>query len=117
MDDELNNAIHVNPGTGNVRGANCFNAYDNMRQLIADCPARKLSYRRASKLDYGDGRYAFWVRDTENGKRIEVQMPGWKLDRVRYIGAEDQNPFDFPRLYVDGSSWLWKFAVNILNGD
>jgi len=43
-------------------------------------------------------------------------MPGLPLDRVRYIGAPEQNAWRFPRLFVDGNSWLWEFALEIARG-
>jgi hypothetical protein len=30
---------------------------------------------------------------------------------LRFTGAADQNIWDFPRLYVNGSSWVWIYAV------
>ena len=44
-----------------------------------------------------------------------VEMPGLPLEQVRYMGHEGQNARDYPRLYVDGASWLWEFAVNIVS--
>jgi len=41
-------------------------------------------------------------------------MPGLPLDLVRYTGENGQNIWNFPRLYLDDSSWVWKFAANIL---
>jgi hypothetical protein len=32
---------------------------------------------------------------------------------VRYLGIPGQNIWDFPRLFVDGSSWVWKFAIAV----
>lgn len=40
-------------------------------------------------------------------------MPGIALENVRYVGADDQNIWDFPRLYVEGSSWVWEFGVRV----
>jgi len=57
-----------------------------------------------------DGRYRFVL--SRGDKTCVVDMPGLPIDRVRYFGAE-QNAFDFPRLFVDGSSWLWEFAITM----
>ena len=120
MDNKLNpqikigtSTIFINPGTGDVEGATEANARANMKQFIKDCDSSlHWSFRRDSKKDYGDGRYCFNVSCEEYpNKKIEIQMPGWELDRVRYMGDEGQNVFNFPRLYVDGSSWLWEFAI------
>jgi hypothetical protein len=35
------------------------------------------------------------------------------LEKVRYLDSENQDIFNFPRLYVDGSSWVWKYALNV----
>lgn len=44
-------------------------------------------------------------------RKASVDMPGTPLTEVRYIDGAD--PWRFPRLYVDGSSWLWEFAVDM----
>jgi len=105
--------IFVNPGTGVVEGASEANARANMKQFVSDCDSSlHWHFRRASRKDYGEGRYAFMVHCEEfPAKKIEIQMPGWVLEEVRYMGLDGQNAWDFPRLYRDGSSWLWEFAI------
>jgi hypothetical protein len=105
--------IFVNPGTGGVDGASEANARANMRQFVKDCDSSlHWHWRRDKNKDYGDGRYAFKVYcDEFPTKKIEIQMPGWGIERVRYMGTEGQNVWHFPRLYVDGSSWLWEYAI------
>ena len=39
---------------------------------------------------------------------VRVAMPG--AEKVRY--QKGDNPFDFPRLYIDGDSYLWCDALN-----
>lgn len=104
--------IFINPGTGSVEGATEKNARANMKQFMKDCDSSLHWHcRRDKRADYGDGRFAFKLYcDEFEGKKVEIQMPGWELERVRYMG-NGQNPFQFPRLYVDGSSWLWEFAT------
>lgn len=107
--------LFLNPGTGAVNNGTEQNSIENMKVFVQDCIAKDntfselgLTFNRASDADYGDGRFAFnliW-----NGIEVEIQMPGWELDNVRYM-SEKQNIFHFPRLYVDGSSWVWKFAL------
>lgn len=106
--------MFVNPGTGSVNGATEKQASANMDVYLDDCKLEGASRERTVENDYGDGRYSFAV--TYQGKTIDVQMPGWSLEKVRYIADEDQKIWDFPRLYVDGSSWVWKFAINNLVG-
>ena len=38
-------------------------------------------------------------------------MPGISLEKVRFMGKEDENIWDFPRLYVDDESYVWKYAL------
>jgi len=106
--------IFINPGSGPVDEATEDNARANMSAFWTDMHARGLepaAFTRHSDDDYGDGRYAF---DFCIGDEMhQVQMPGLPLEKVRYLGG-GQSPWDFPRLYVDDSSWLWFFALNIL---
>lgn len=111
--------VIINPGTGPIGGgrgsddpALLKHAVKNIRAFIkevseafSDGP-RVTSLRKPS-LDV-EGRYGFVLA---RGKRkVEVDMPGRPLAEVRYV-SEGQNARDFPRLYVDGSSWLWLFAL------
>lgn len=105
--------IFINPGTGPVENANADEARRNVAQFVAELGLTGVRIRRARKIDYGDGRYAFWL--SLDGRRCEIQMPGLPLERVRYLDRP-QNPWHYPRLYVDGSSWLWCFALNCAKG-
>ena len=40
-------------------------------------------------------------------------MPGLPLDQVRFVEDEGQDIWKYPRLFVDGKPWLWKYAVNV----
>ena len=111
--------IYINPGSGPVVGATLENAAENMRAFLEDLVARghtvsNLQYQR----DEGDGRYTFtFVVTDAREEPTEIEMPGLPLDRVRWIGEPDQNIWDFPRLYVNGSSWVWKYALNACGPD
>lgn len=63
----------------------------------------------------GQCRYRFTV--TVNGTEHPVDMPGLPLDQVAFTGAEGQGIWDFPRLYVDESSWVWKYALDVIVGE
>lgn len=99
--------VYLNPGTGPVDGTTAEHAEANMQAFVQECGA-----------DYYDvvggeneGRYSFEVGA---GERVfEVEMPGLPLDEVRYVGTEDQNIWNYPRLYVDGSSWVWCYGVSM----
>jgi hypothetical protein len=105
----------LNPGTGPVLGADVANAQANMERLVADAGIDGATISRCEESD-SEGRFGFIVADSAklNGRECEVDMPGLPLDRVRFMKEPDQNIFDFPRLYVGGSSWVWLYAVNIL---
>lgn len=107
--------VWLNPGTGALDGAHQENAWVNMAAFVAELAQRGAvtaeTIRRAA-ADRGDGRYAFEII-FGNDRRVKVDMPGWHLDDVRYREGGEQTPFTFPRLYVDDSSWLWPFAVDM----
>ena len=63
-----------------------------------------------------DGRYPFRV--IVDGASHLVEMPGIPLAETEYHSGTGQDPWDFPRLFVDGSSWLWSFALKaVLESD
>lgn len=111
----INGVVFFNPGTGPVDDAYADDAWRNLKAFIADLGLVGVHYRRMKKHDYGNGRYAYQLR--YQGRKVEIQMPGWELARVRFTGAKEQNPWDYPRLYVDDSSWLWQFAVSCAKAD
>ena len=99
--------IIINPGTGPVAGASYFYAKTNMAMLLVDAGGHSLT--EIKDPDLGDGRFRFF--GCFGGRWHEIDMPGLPLAEVRYMGDEGQNIWDFPRLYVDGSSWVWKYAI------
>lgn len=102
--------ILTNPGSGPVKEEVSWdNAYENINAFIADCEIPMSIVRSEHKSD--EGRYLFVLRNSEYDFQIEVEMPGLPLARVRYVKAEGQNILEFPRLYVDGSSWIWYLAT------
>ena len=117
-------AFVINPGTGPVKDTTEDNAWNNIHAFVADLSERGVAITnilRQGDRDDGDGRYEFdlFLKDPqprEDGEPrtiIGISMPGVPLDRVRYLDRPDQNIWHFPRLYVDGSSWVWKYAVNV----
>lgn len=98
--------VLINPGSGPVGGEISWdNAYENITAYIADCEIPMRVVRSEHEDD--EGRYLFVLRNDEYDYQIEVEMPGLPLDRVRYIKGDKRNILDFPRLYVDGGSWIW----------
>ncbi|NOR85373.1 hypothetical protein GQ473_04590 [archaeon] len=102
----------INPGSEFVLNSLEDNAYRNMQQLIIDSTYIDLNCARISEKDYDDGRYAFIV--WKDNVCTEVQMPGLLIDKVRFIDDDNQDIWEFPRLYLDDSSWIWMVAVSIL---
>lgn len=105
--------VIINPGTGPVADAKLADATSCMKAFAADLAARlgkTVTFSRTRGDE--DVRYAFVVACDK--REVSVDMPGLPVDRVRY--QDGMNPWHFPRLYVDGNSWLWEFAVNIAEG-
>ena len=101
--------VVINPGSGPVAESTEELAAENMKQFVVDCNSAWLSFTRAADRDYGNGRFAFLLT---NGVRThEIQMPGIPLEKVRFMGEAAQNIWDFPRMYVDGSSWVWRVGI------
>lgn len=114
--------VIINPGTGPVPNATVENAIVAAHALVADVASiaprydeeRRLegvTFDRASKLD-SDGRFGFVF--ALGSECVEVEIPGWPVEKLRYLDDEGQNCWNFPRLYVDGSSWLWMYAITAI---
>lgn len=104
--------VIINPGTGPVHDATVEAAEANIKALVEDaCAGRE---RPTIKRASGDsqGRFAFEL--SVGDRECEVDMPGLPLEQVRYTGPP-QSIFDFPRLYVNGSSWVWPYAVSMVD--
>lgn len=104
--------VIINPGTGPVEGATRENAEANMRQLLADAEAPEGTFEFVEEcVHYGtkepSGRYRFMA--TLGVRACEVDMPGLPLDQVR-----SDDLLRIPRLYVNGSSWFWGYAVGFV---
>jgi hypothetical protein len=99
--------IYVNPGAGPVEDADENYARMNVRAFIRDLELDGVWFRRYVRADRGDGRFCYRLYKGE--QKCEILVPGLPLKQVRFQDGLD--PWDFPRLYVDGSSWLWIYAV------
>ena len=103
----MSGMVIINPGSGPVLDATEKNAIDNIKHWITDCGIKDLEFLRLTEND-SDGRFCFLVwKDT---RCHEIDMPGLPLEKVRYV-SDEQSIWNFPRLYVDGSSWVWKFSL------
>ena len=101
----------INPGTEPVDDATEAHAIENIRHFVTDLggdtPQRDIKWIRIPEQDGGDdGRYAFliWM----GNQCHEIDMPGCPLEVVR-----QSRPWYSPRLYIDGSSWLWGFGLGV----
>ena len=106
--------VFINPGTGPCIGTTRRNADANMRAFIRDMGLTgRVRWWREGPID--GGRYDYKIALRSNPKRtVEVSMPGLPLDQVR-CSVEGKpapgEPLFPPRLYVDGNSWFWEYAV------
>lgn len=105
--------IYINPGSGPVAGADLMHAETNMATFLVDVATKRgVTFQSERKPDL-DERGRFGFRIFIEGEQHEVEMPGLPLAEVRWMDDPDQNIWDFPRLYVDGDSWVWKYAIDI----
>ena len=120
--------LFINPGTADIPETTEQNARKNIKVFVADLAEKgvkvKSTHRRPNMDGFYEGRYAYLlflkkpqpqVDSFEPGlrKKILIHMPGVPLEKVRFMGTPEQDVLEFPRLYVDGWSWLWLFALNI----
>jgi hypothetical protein len=103
--------VFVNPGSGPCADYGRSDkrwAASNMRAFIRDVGGEGLSF--AYQSPPADGRFTFSL--SRGPHTVQVEIPGLALARVRYMGTEGQNIWHFPRLYIDGDSWVWLYAIN-----
>src|SRR5688500_3878399 len=107
--------VIINPGTGPVANTTEENAVINIKQFVSDCESASgvtgLKWKRDPSSD-DNGRYGFWIWKRlgwRNNAEHQIEMPGLPLEQVRYVDSKTQNIWHFPRLYVDGSSWVWMY--------
>lgn len=101
--------ICVNPGSGPVADSSETEAILNIRAFVSDLGLDGVEIKRKPKKDDGDGRLCFIL--TRGRRKARVDMPGLSLERVRWLENTGQNPWYYPRLYTNGNSWLWAFAL------
>lgn len=98
--------VILNPGTGPVVGANAFDAYSNLLDLLKQsCPEffREVSIKQKGRWE---GYWTFYLKF--EGRKCRVDMPGCGLfELTQHDGVAR-------RCYVDESSWCWKFAKEMV---
>lgn len=109
--------IIINPGSGPVSGATRENADANIAAFAIDLmvfghakTVRMLDGINSSQVTERDGRWIYSI--LADGETHEIEMPGLPIEQVRWMNLPEQNIWDFPRLYVDDSSWVWFFALS-----
>jgi hypothetical protein len=104
--------VLINPGSGPVQNGSKEQSEINIKQFIADLEING-NYEFVKVEDDGRHTYKVWNETHSH----EIDMPAIPLENVRYLGTDGQKIFDFPRLFVDGSSFVWKYALNVCFND
>lgn len=99
--------IIINPGTEKQDKHSEKNASKVATYITKDLGLNKINWEREKKNDSEDGWYGFKFKGA--GGSIDVTIPGINPDIVR-MGE----PWKSPRLYVDGSSWLYGYALGFI---
>lgn len=103
--------VVINPGTGPVGGATEDNARHACEQFVLALKASGATALFDGTL--GTPREGRWPATiTVDGRTHHVDMPGCDPAITR-----SSTPFVSPRMYVDGSSWWWKYALAVIIGD
>lgn len=97
----------INPGTEARSGTTLQNARAVATQLCMDCSMPRSAIKQNPSDDLDGGFYGFVLRHKK--KRIELQIPG-DAPEITLKSV----PFESRRLYVDGSSWLYGYAVDVI---
>jgi hypothetical protein len=98
-------AIMINPGTEARSQTSVENASAVVDRLCNELSLDRSKFSRAPQRD-ADGFYAFDFAG-QDGRALEIEVPGDDPNEVT-----ESRPFSSRRLYVDGSSWLYCYALN-----
>lgn len=101
--------VLIDPGSGPIAGATETVARTNMQEFLAalwlgDGVAAVMVGPARDYAGVPDGRWAFVVSLGE--RSCKVEMPG-----VAGLAEAAASALMHPRLYVDGDSWFWDFAL------
>lgn len=101
-------SVVVNPGTERVPDGTETNARRGMELLVADLGPESSWDGRLEP-----GRLGWWTATIVlRGREHTIDMPGADPDVTRR-----GEPWVSSRIYVDGSSWLWGIALDVLAHD
>lgn len=106
-------SIVINPGTGplNPDGVSRDKAVTAFRKFKEDLESAGVK-SEMGEVSTGDV-HGYWTAFfAVDDRQHEVEIPGLPLDKIR-CGPND-DPWQFQRIYIDGSSWLWDIAVTVI---
>ena len=99
---------------GGVRGGGVpvtlDNAWSNVIQLMSDAGIIDFEMVRADE-DVDDGHWPFEIRWAD--QKAFIWMPGLPLEKLKV--SQKSVTYFVPRLSIDGNTWLWEYAVEILS--
>lgn len=98
--------ITINPGTEPSPSATLENAVAIVDRICADLTIPRSSVTRRPSGDV-DGFFGFTIAAQPP---FDIDVPG-EDPAVFFLSR----PFTSRRMYVDGSSWLWGFAIGAIN--
>lgn len=99
--------IVINPGTEPIVKTTEDNAIKLAEYIAKDLKLDITNWQRNPKADDNQGRYGFIFKGA--GGKVDVDIPGIDPDITR-----KSMPFESPRLYVNGSSWLYGYALDFI---
>ena len=105
------NVVLTNPNNGPIGGDTCLShAIADVATFIDELGMKDppVAVTMQSPRHDGTGRYSFMLH--RGIRSVDVDMPGLPLDEVRC--TENVMPRGCPRLYVDGNSWWWCYALD-----
>jgi hypothetical protein len=105
----------INPGTGICARARLSWARSNLRRFLADLDVPGIEMRLVEDVD--EQGYACFRLSRRTAKRVHrcvVHVPGIGIRRVRYSLSNRRDICAVQRLYVDGSSWAWPYALSVV---
>lgn len=96
--------LFINPGTEDRGDATLENAQAIAVRIVRDLGLPPVAISRSEQMDSKGGFFGFQV--DANGVRVELAVPGDDPDLFC-----QGKPFGSRRMYVDGSSWLYGYAL------
>ena len=98
-------------------GPTLDHAWANVERLMLDAGVKSFVMNRCD--EDSDGRcWLFEVEFTDacgRERHVDIDMPGLPLHHMKV--AQRNVDWFVPRLFVDGNSWLWQYAVEIVRGE